>query len=82
MPTSQTSRPTRFNCPNCGAAYDLVRVEAESITTDRELVCLTCGAPLKSREGRFILKYFLLEPAHHMERRKVGQISRDGARSV
>lgn len=72
MPTGQASRATRFSCPNCGAAYDLVRVETESVTTDRELVCLACGAPLKSREGRFILKYFLLEPTHHIGRRRVG----------
>ena len=65
MPAAEAPRVTRFNCPNCDAVYDLVRTEAEFVTTDRELVCLTCGGPLRSREGRFILKYFLLEPARH-----------------
>jgi predicted RNA-binding Zn-ribbon protein involved in translation (DUF1610 family) len=65
MSAAEAPRVTRFNCPNCDAKYDLVRTEAEPVTTDRELVCLSCGGPLRSREGRFILKYFLLEPAHH-----------------
>jgi hypothetical protein len=30
-------------------------------TTDREITCLSCGAPLPGREGPFILKYFLVE---------------------
>jgi predicted RNA-binding Zn-ribbon protein involved in translation (DUF1610 family) len=73
MPAAEAPRVTRFNCPNCDATYDLVRAEAEGLTTDRELVCLACGAPLRSREGRFVLKYFLLEPTHHRAgRRRVG----------
>jgi hypothetical protein len=28
-------------------------------TTDREVVCLACSAPLSGREGKFVLKYFL-----------------------
>jgi hypothetical protein len=39
---------------------------------DREPSCLTCGAPLPGREGRFVLKYFLLEPSQHLGKRKVG----------
>jgi len=31
--------------------------------TDREITCLSCGAPLHGREGPFILKYFLVERA-------------------
>jgi DNA-directed RNA polymerase subunit RPC12/RpoP len=52
---------SRFNCSNCGALYEVVHVEAESIAIDRELACLSCGAPLQSRQGRFLLKYFLLK---------------------
>lgn len=44
-----------FSCPNCGALYRLVRVEAEN-AVDRELTCLACGGPLQGREGRFVLK--------------------------
>lgn len=73
MPAAEAPSVTRFNCPNCDAMYDLVRTEAETVTTDRKLVCLTCGAPLQSREGRFILKYFLLEPVRrHLGRRRMG----------
>ena len=72
MSAAEAPHIPRFNCPNCAAIYDLVRAEAGSAATDRELVCLTCGGPLQSREGRFILKYFLLEPAHHVGRRRAG----------
>ena len=49
-----------FQCPGCGTFYELVRVDAENDVVDRELMCLVCGASLQSREGRFVLKYFLL----------------------
>lgn len=66
------TRVSRFNCPNCGALYDLVCVEAERVTTDRELACLTCGGSLQGREGRSVLKYFLLEPPQQVRKRRVG----------
>jgi transcription elongation factor Elf1 len=58
-----TDRPpvTRFDCSNCGAHYHLVRVEAGAETTSREITCRSCGAPLQAREGRYILKYFLVD---------------------
>jgi hypothetical protein len=49
-----------FTCPNCQALYSLVKVEAGPETNDRELACRVCDAPLPAREGRFVLKYFLL----------------------
>lgn len=58
-----TSTP-HFSCPNCGTPYKLVRVEAESDPApdpeESEIACPVCGAPLRGREGPFILKYFLL----------------------
>ena len=54
--------PTPFDCSNCGAKYKLVRVEAPAgPTTDREITCISCGGPLHGREGKFLLKYFLIE---------------------
>jgi predicted Zn finger-like uncharacterized protein len=47
-----------FKCPNCSAQYKVVRVEADITTTDREISCTDCGAPLNGREGHLILKYF------------------------
>jgi hypothetical protein len=41
----------------------VVKVEAGLETTDRELACRSCGAQLASREGDFVLKYFLLRKA-------------------
>jgi hypothetical protein len=49
-----------FNCPNCEARYQLVKVEAGPESKDRELTCRSCGGPLASREGGYVLKYFLL----------------------
>jgi predicted Zn finger-like uncharacterized protein len=50
----------RFNCPNCNALYRLIKAEAGPETTDREINCRACGAPLPGRDGNFVLKYFLL----------------------
>jgi hypothetical protein len=59
MPDAQ---PVPFNCSYCGATYQIVRVEASpGPTTDRQIVCLSCGGPLNGREGGFLLKYFLIE---------------------
>ena len=54
--------PVAFRCLNCGAQYKIVEVEAPpGPTTDREIPCLCCGGPLHGRQGRFLLKYFLVE---------------------
>ena len=52
----------QFQCPNCTAKYEIVRVEAPpGPTIDREIVCIACGGPLHGREGKFLMKYFLVE---------------------
>jgi hypothetical protein len=55
------SEVTTFACPTCGAKYKLVRIEAEPDLADRPITCRKCGGPLHGREGRFILKYILVE---------------------
>jgi hypothetical protein len=55
----QGSKPTYF-CPNCKALYQSVKVEAGPETNDREIACRVCQAPLPAREGKFVLKYFML----------------------
>ena len=52
-----------FTCPNCGAFYQVVEVEAGPETDNREIKCRACGGPLVGREGKFVLKYFLLRKA-------------------
>jgi ssDNA-binding Zn-finger/Zn-ribbon topoisomerase 1 len=59
--------PSKADCPNCGAAYKVVRVEGAST---REIVCKSCGGPLPAREGKFMLKYFLVK--HPRERVRYG----------
>jgi predicted Zn finger-like uncharacterized protein len=59
-------RPPAFNpftCPNCGAFYQVVKAEARPETDNREINCRACGDPLAGREGKFVLKYFLLRKA-------------------
>jgi predicted RNA-binding Zn-ribbon protein involved in translation (DUF1610 family) len=51
---------TSFHCPNCNALYQIVRQEAGPETIDKGITCRSCGAPLPAREGKFVLKYFLL----------------------
>jgi uncharacterized paraquat-inducible protein A len=55
---------TSFQCPQCDAVYQVVRVEAES-ACDRDINCPVCHAPLRSRDGQFILKYFLMGKPKH-----------------
>jgi predicted RNA-binding Zn-ribbon protein involved in translation (DUF1610 family) len=55
-----SSGATEFNCPQCGALYKLIRVEAPPSSDERGIMCRNCGAPLQGREGRYILKYFMV----------------------
>ena len=52
---------SRFDCPNCGAKYKLVRVEADPKTINRQITCRSCGAPFHGREGTLALKYFMVD---------------------
>jgi hypothetical protein len=47
-------RPPSFNsftCPNCGALYQVVKVERGPETNNLNLTCRSCGGSLPSREG-------------------------------
>jgi hypothetical protein len=64
-----TGRPT-FNCPNCNALYQIVKVEAGPETIAGQLTCRTCGGPLPGREGKYVIKYFLLRNAARTQKWK------------
>jgi len=64
------SRFNTFACPNCNAFYQVVKVEAGPETKDHEITCRVCGSPLSGREGKLVLKYFLLREA--VRRRRHG----------
>jgi hypothetical protein len=51
-----------FTCAHCQALYHVVKVEAGPETTEAEVTCRACGAPLPGREGTFVLKYFYAAP--------------------
>ena len=52
-------RSSPFKCPNCGALYEVVRVEAAQ-ANDPEITCRSCGDRLRGREAGLVLKYFLV----------------------
>ena len=49
-----------FTCANCQALYHVVKAEAGPETTGAEVTCRACRAPFAGREGKFVLKYFML----------------------
>jgi len=56
------SMATLFHCPVCAAKYEVVGFEAPPApATEGDVACLCCGGSLHAREGKFILKYFLIE---------------------
>jgi hypothetical protein len=57
-----------FTCPTCHALYQLVRQEAGPETVDTALTCRACGGPLPNREGKLVLKYFLLREGGRQQR--------------
>jgi predicted RNA-binding Zn-ribbon protein involved in translation (DUF1610 family) len=65
QPMSLKQAMSRFDCPNCGARYTLLRVEAEGAEPAGEIACRSCGGPLQGYDGQFILKYFLVERPRH-----------------
>jgi hypothetical protein len=62
---------TTRHCTNCDAMYQIVKVEAGPDTTSRQITCRACGAPLASREGKTVLKYFLLRNGGRIQRGRV-----------
>ena len=60
-----------FECPNCGAKYEIVRAEVPpQPTADREVRCVSCGGSLRARQGMFVLKYFLVERPRRIRQKR------------
>ena len=78
MPGGRLAAFNPFTCPNCGAFYQVVKVEAGPETDNREITCCACSGPLVGREGKFVLKYFLLRQAisHHSKPASLSQSRR------
>ena len=72
-----TAKPF-FKCPNCEALYHIVKVKAGPKTADREITCRDCGGPLAGRQGKFVIKYFLLRNAGHGRVQKWKRIAGNG----
>jgi hypothetical protein len=49
--------------------YQLIKADAGPETIDRSVPCRSCDQPLAGREGKFVLKYFLLRNAGRVRRR-------------
>jgi transcription elongation factor Elf1 len=65
-----TKIPPLYFCPDCNALYQLVQIEAGSETNYREITCSNCGTPFPAREGKFVLKYFMLRKAARTQKWK------------
>jgi transcription elongation factor Elf1 len=52
-----TTGRTTFNCSNCNALYQIVKVKADPETVGRAITCRPCGAPLPAREGSFVVPW-------------------------
>jgi predicted Zn finger-like uncharacterized protein len=59
-----------FHCPNCNALYQIVKIELGPEATARQVTCRPCGAPLPSRQGKFVVKYFLLRTSAYKQKWK------------
>jgi hypothetical protein len=58
-----------FSCPHCDALYQVIKTEAGPETNDRAITCCICSEPLPAREGKFVLKYFLMRKAIRKQRK-------------
>ena len=70
MPGGRPPSFISFNCPNCNALYQVVQAEAGPETVYSEIACRSCSAALPGREGKFVLKYFLLRKAGRVQKWK------------
>jgi hypothetical protein len=53
---------TLFHCPVCAAKYEVVGFEAPpGPIPEGEVACICCDGALQAREGKYLLKYFLIE---------------------
>jgi hypothetical protein len=73
MLTSNAARHTAtpkpfFKCRNCDALYHIVKIEAGPESADREITSRACGGPLPARDGKFVMKYFLLRKAGRIQK--------------
>jgi hypothetical protein len=54
------SLPPFFHCPKCNALYHVVKTKGRPTIIKPETACTLCNTPFITREGLFVLKYFLL----------------------
>jgi len=64
----ESASSPRFNCPNCDALYTVVQAEPDATSDNHDVACAVCGAPMRARDGRFVLKYFRLRHVGSPER--------------
>lgn len=69
---AEPTKYTKYKCRTCEEVYKVVRAEAPP-EYDRQVTCLSCGAPLLNREGNFALKYFRVESGARLLGTDVGK---------
>jgi hypothetical protein len=77
-----TKSPQSYFCAVCDAMYQVSKTEGEDEATDPEITCLVCGAPFPAREGKFVLKYFMLRKAARLRRGRLSAALRSKSRTA
>jgi len=59
--------PRNFSCPECGAAYKLVRVPKPDSgePLSNPVFCVSCDYPLSPSDNGFVLKYVMISRSPH-----------------
>ena len=68
MPPRDINDPQHWR--DRAAQMRAVKVEAGPDIIARQLTCRACGGPLPGREGKFVIKYFLLRNAGQIQKWK------------
>ena len=71
-------RPSPSRVRTAKRCYHIVKVEAGPESVFKEVPCRVCGAPLAGRDGRFVLKYFLLREATQKKAARIEKPQRTG----
>jgi hypothetical protein len=62
-----------FTCPNCKSLYEVIKTEVASGTDNRDKTRCACGSSFAGREGKFVLKYFILRKGIRSRHSKAGE---------
>ena len=63
-----TNKPSSFNCPNCNALYEVVKLQAGPETNDREITSGIAAIHSSAAKGAWSLSIFCCENAGRVQK--------------